>query len=357
MFRSTVAEQIAAHLREELRSGRIGEKLPSIRKLAADLDTSKASVMSALRLLETEGVLTPPGKRKPRRAVENANLSGNARKLRIGFLLDNRVEDEDPWDVQEIMQFARHVERNGHVCVFAPKAQSELRHNVQQVTRMVAEMDVDLWVLWGGPRALLEWFSSQPIPTFAVSANCKGLKIAGASYDTPAAMTQAVRYLTSLGHRRIVRIGNPTLFRQPNTMTNQRFVEGLAEVGITANDYHLPEWPQTPEGLQELLTSLFHLTPPTAIIASEAHHVNGIYSFLLSRGLQVPRDLSLIVLFSSPALQWCRPALAHVEAEMHPLTRAALRWVESAAKGRPHQKQEMFEAKFNPGNSIASPRK
>src|SRR5688572_25243421 len=127
MFRSTVAEQIAAHLREELRSGRIGEKLPSIRKLASELDTSKASVMSALRLLESEGVLSPPGKRKPRRAVENANLSGKERKLRIGILLENRVEDEDPCDVQEIMQFARYVERHGHVCVFAPKSQAELR--------------------------------------------------------------------------------------------------------------------------------------------------------------------------------------------------------------------------------------
>lgn len=177
--------------------------------------------------------------------------------------------------------------------------------------------------------------------------------MAGAANATYEAMAHAVRHLTTLGHRRIVKIDQ---LNSSQNLTVERFVQGLAEAGITANEYHLPAWENTPDGLQTLLESLFHLTPPTALVVTEANHLQGIYSFLNRRGLQVPRDISLVLIFNAPSSEWCRPAIAHFALETRPITKSALRWVGSIAMGRPHTKQDFFDAKFVPGGSIAPPR-
>ena len=44
----------AEHLRDGLRAGRWGEVLPGVARLAAELDVSRDTVRSALRLLESE---------------------------------------------------------------------------------------------------------------------------------------------------------------------------------------------------------------------------------------------------------------------------------------------------------------
>ena len=55
MRRLTVAEQVAAHLREGLRQGHWAGSLPGVARLAAELEVSTNTVQAALRMLESEG--------------------------------------------------------------------------------------------------------------------------------------------------------------------------------------------------------------------------------------------------------------------------------------------------------------
>jgi GntR family transcriptional regulator len=49
--------QLAAELRQQIRSGRLTGKIPTIIDLAADYDVSEATVRSAIAVLKEEGVV------------------------------------------------------------------------------------------------------------------------------------------------------------------------------------------------------------------------------------------------------------------------------------------------------------
>ena len=55
--------QLAGSLRDRIRSGKIGPRVPSIMELAEQADVSSATVKRALRLLRDEGLIyTVPGR-------------------------------------------------------------------------------------------------------------------------------------------------------------------------------------------------------------------------------------------------------------------------------------------------------
>jgi DNA-binding LacI/PurR family transcriptional regulator len=355
--RLSAAEQIAGYLREELRTGRWNGILPTVRQLAAELDTSKTSVSEAFWLLEAEGTITSDGPRRPYRTVESDGSAGPRRVVKVGVLLYDRLEDESGPNVGQLMDIIRCLERAGNVCVIAPKCQKELRHSVTRIARMLAKITVDAWLVWAGVKQVLEWFSRQPVPVFAFGGNSLGLPIAGSALDTASPIDEVTRHLISLGHRRIVMLVNssnriPIPGRMP-----RRFIQTLADAGIVADSYHLPDWEESPQGLQTLLKSLFLLTPPTALIAGQPYHINGILSFLNQRGLVTPQDLSLVAVFLTGSLEWCQPPLAHFRWRRELFTREIARWVQGVARGCPHRKQKLIPCEFVPSESIACPRR
>ena len=63
----TIAEQVAAHLREELQRGRWTVEMPGRHELAAELGVSDQTAKAALAQLEKEGILVPQGAGRRRR--------------------------------------------------------------------------------------------------------------------------------------------------------------------------------------------------------------------------------------------------------------------------------------------------
>lgn len=59
------------------------------------------------------------------------------------------------------------------------------------------------------------------------------------------------------------------------------FLDKLEALGIPTGPYNLPDWDDTPEGLNQRLDSLFPHSPPTALIVAEApllHAADGIWT-------------------------------------------------------------------------------
>jgi hypothetical protein len=82
--------------------------------------------------------------------------------------------------------------------------------------------------------------------------------------------------------------------------------------GITAGTYNLPGWVGGIEGLYTYLDSSFQRTPPTAIIAGSSPNYFATLHFLLSRGIRVPQDCSLVCVDDDPHFQQYRPSVAHI---------------------------------------------
>lgn len=141
--------------------------------------------------------------------------------------------------------------------------------DVKRIARMVGQTRSDAWMVMAGSREVLEWFSSQQIPAFALFGRRNDLPIAAVGPDKRPSCVAAVRELVRLGHRRIVLIARSRRLRPKPGAAEQAFLDELAAQGLPVSDCNLPMWEETTEGFRARLDSLFRVTPPSALIIDE----------------------------------------------------------------------------------------
>jgi DNA-binding LacI/PurR family transcriptional regulator len=126
----------------------------------------------------------------------------------------------------------------------------------------------------------------------------------------------------------------------------------LAGQGAKISPFNLPEWDETPAGLQSLLHSLFRVTPPTALVVMRPAWATGVLSFLASRGLRVPQQVSVVGYGLEALNPWHVPALAYLRADDMPVVRRTLRWVRQVARGVVTPRRYEYPGVFVDGPSI-----
>ena len=167
----------------------------------------------------------------------------------------------------------------------------------------------------------------------ALGGRARGLPIASAGEDFTSAIESATNHLLRLGHRQIVWLC-PAFNRKLTLGASARaFANALAPYGIIADDYHLPDFEESPRGLQELLNKLFHVIHQPRVTL-HVLHVAGTLSFLNQRGIQVKRDVSIVCACADPILEWHQPTLARIFADPNLSIKRAVRWIDSVSRGQ-----------------------
>jgi DNA-binding LacI/PurR family transcriptional regulator len=340
-------EQVAAHLREELLAGTWRSVMPGVHRLEAELGVHRQTVEAALRRLESERLLVPQGAGR-RRLIRLPRRAKSRRGWRVAILLSETADIQ--WYV--MVELQHELASAGHTVTIAPQTLDNLGMKVARIARLVRHTDADAWVVFAGSREVLEWFSAQRIPAFALFGRQQGLPIAGVAIDRTAAIRAATRALIELGHRRIVLlIDRRHRLPRPGPLP-QAFLEALAARGIRTGSYNLPDWEPGAEGFQACLEKLFELTPPTALFIDEAKCFAAAQASLAQKRLRVPQDVSLVSTDDDPTFSWCEPSVAHIRFDLRPVIRHVVRWVARVSAGQRDTPQHMTPAKFVPGGTI-----
>ena len=71
----SATEQVTAHLRKEMMRGALGQEMPGVCNLAAQLGVNHKTVQAAMRLLERKGLLQRRGAGRRRKIVLPKNLA------------------------------------------------------------------------------------------------------------------------------------------------------------------------------------------------------------------------------------------------------------------------------------------
>ena len=347
LHRISAAEQVSAHLREEIIHGTWNKKLPGVHALARELGSNQGTVKDALRLLEKQGLLISQG-------PSRARLISLPHGLKTDNLLKIAILDYDPrgWTESYVVEAQLRLIAAGHQAFFTPQSLLELHMDLKRVQRLVSKTDADAWIVCAASREVLTWFVNQPAPAFAWFGNRKGLPIAGVGPDKQPAYITAARRLIELGHRRIVLLHQQLLPLPELSAPKQAFLNELAAHGIVTSPFNLPQWADTKTGFYDCLTKLFSVTPPTALIIDEASFVFGVLQFLAERGLRVPKDVSLVCADGSPFFANSCPPVTHIHWDTGPVVRRVIQWVDNIAHRRTDRRQTLTPAKFIPGGTI-----
>ena len=343
----SAAAQVAEHLKKELRRGGLRGTLPGVAPLAEELGVNHKTVRAALDQLEKEGLVESRGNGLGRR-VALADGRIDAPALRVALLLF------DPMDHGEhhIIELRHRLELAGHLPFFVGTTLQELRMDADRVARFVRRTEADAWIVAAGSREVLEWFSGQELPAFALFGRMADLPLAGAKPNKPIPMAELSRRLIALGHSRISLLCRQQL-RQPQPGTTPRtFLGELKAAGITTGPFNLPDWEESREGFERLLDSLFSATPPTALILDEPFLFHAAYHHLSGMGLRIPHDVSLACTDADPGFAWCQPPVSHIRWDDRPVVHRIVRWANNIARGKDDRRQTLTRAEFIEGGTI-----
>lgn len=351
MPKSTITEQVAAHLRDGLRRGQWTGSMPGRDALAAGLGVSPKTVQRALELLEEEGLLGKQGAGRRRRITLAPGLA-TARPLRVAILLSESADQRSDY----LVELRHALAEAGHGAVYPPKAMEELGMDVRRIARVVERMQADAWVVAAGSLEVLSWFQERGLPTFALFGRRRGVALAGGGPDKPPAIGAATRRLIELGHRRIVLLVRRRRRLPHPGASEQAFLDELTAQGIVPTAYHLPDWDATIDGFHGRLEALFRVTPPSAMIVDEAPFFAAVQQFLARRCLQVPDDVSLVCTDADPSFDWCRPSISHIRWDSAPLVSRIVAWAGNVSRGKNDLRQISTPAEFVAGGTIGPAR-
>jgi DNA-binding LacI/PurR family transcriptional regulator len=343
----TIAQQVAAHLREELRRGRWTGEMPGRHEVAAELGVSDQTAETGLAQLEKEGILVPQGAGR-RRRIELPAGAMVTPSLRVAILVGEPADRRRDY----LVQIKHELAEAGHAPFFTLWCMPELGMNVRSIEGRLKRTEADVWIVLSAARPLLEWFVEQEVPVFALFGRRRGLPVAGVGPDKPPAIAEATRRLIALGHRRIVFLTlRAQRLPQPGASV-QPFLDELVAHGIAPGPYNLPDWDESIDSLHGCLEALFKHSPPTALIVDEAAFFVATMQFLMNRRLRMPEDVSLICTDGDPHFAWCRPPIAHIRWDTAPVVRRALRWTANLAHGKRDVRQTLTKAEFVEGGTI-----
>lgn len=343
---SSVTEQVAARLREEILTGRWKELIPGRRQLADELDVSTGSIQRALDILEREGLLVAQGAGKRRKvALKPGELK--AKVTRVGFLLF------DPPNAKQafVVDLKHQLIEAGHKVHVMARTLTDLKMQVPRVAQEVNKHEVDAWVVIAAPYPVLEWFASLSVPVFAFCGSHNGLAIASTGKESSTATETGVKRLISLGHRRIVFLLRAQL-KSPPCLSLRTFMEVMQSHKIPLGTFNMPDWEENASGLQRCLDSLFATTPPTAIIIDEPELFLAAQQHLATKGILAPRDVSLICTDPNRAFDWHQPTIAHYSWSVDNMVRRASRWVNNIARGKDDRRKATVKAVFVDGGTV-----
>lgn len=353
--RLNLVEQTALHLERGIASGCWQGVMPGVLRLAGEIGVSKDTTEAALRVLESRGRLVSRGQGKCREVVAEGDVKAGRRSLRVGMLVRDELGKSVALTQEIFLKLMHDLEALGHQPVFAPKSLGDLGLDPRRIGRMVEKCSADAWVISGASHDVLQWFHRQGKPFISLGGRFGGVPAASASIDPAQAIQTTVERLIGLGHRRIVLVCLPDWVRpQPGRIVTE-FFRQLEAAGLPASEYNAPYHETTPDGCARMLESLFRLTPPTALIVPNMHYAFAAMAFLGTRGLSVPRDVSIVSRSPDPVFDWVRPRIAHFHCPTGPLIRHILRWVEGCAKGRPSHEGLSVDATLVPAETLAPP--
>ena len=340
----TPSEQVAVYLREQLLKGHWSGTMPGTPALAKELKIAPKTIGLALQHLEQKGLVVGQGQGRPRKIMlPKGHVSPSFRVA----LLDINADPRDP-------RLTKDLERAPYTIITHPKTLSDLKFDLRRIKRHVKAIEADAWIVYAGSREVLEWFSRQPFPTFAMFGFMSKLPIAGAGPDSTSGYIDTVHQLVALGHQRIVML-TPKHTRLPEPAV-LAFLDCLEAEGISTGSYNLPDWDDGDElGLHTMLDSLFKLTPPTVLIINDKVTFCAVLQFLVERGIRVPEDVSLICHELIDSFIWCEQAIAYIQWDWALVSRRLRNWMKNASQGKKDTRQNFVNSSFVPGRTLGPP--
>ena len=189
-----------------------------------------------------------------------------------------------------------------------------LERKVEGVAIMTSEMD----------RPLIDQLERRKVPTVFLDVGAVHSLISNIQVDYAAGINQAVEHLLGLGHRRIGFISGPLTLKSA-LIRRTAFLECLTRKGILEDEDLVTEGDHMIDGgLAAMSRLLDQPNPPTAVLTSNDLTAIGALRAVHRKGLNVPKDVSVIGFDDIHFAEFTEPPLTTVALSRRELAEKAI---------------------------------
>jgi DNA-binding LacI/PurR family transcriptional regulator len=315
--RTSLVAETASTLKQWIADEDLSQTLPGELRLKSLLGVGRNTLRLALKLLEEEHWISAPGQGHQRRVQKHrvpSHYPASERRLPVTYL--SPFPTADRIILLEMEDLQMHLADQGRELRFISPNIFHLQRPERHLARLVKENPSAAWVLYFVTEAVQRWFEQQGIPAFVYGSPYAGVNLPYVVNDWESAAFHAGLQLLRHGHRMIATLGFVT--RVPGVLSVERGLRrALATVTPEAQLLVLSE-NNSPQTVARSLETAFRLKKrPTALVFCSSSHLLTCFSWLISKGIAVPADVSLVCVPSDSWLQELHPPVCHYENNPH----------------------------------------
>jgi DNA-binding LacI/PurR family transcriptional regulator len=311
--RTSLVTETAQTLKRWITDGDLGGTLPGELRLKARLGVGRDTLRLALKQLEQErwisvGAWAPP--RQVELGQHPRRHRAPDRRLPVTFL--SPFPTVDPIMLLELKDLEKHLADQGRVLQFVSSNHIHLERPEQHLKRMVGENPSAAWMLHFVNEATQQWFERQGLPAFIYGTPFPGVKLPFVVNDWESAAFHAGLQLTRQGHRVIAQLAFEHTV--PGMLAIERGLRRALAALNSPSQLLIFKNEHSPQSVVRSLERAFRHEPrPTALVFCSSNQLLTCYSWMTSKGIAVPGDVSLVCIPSDSWFQELHPPVCHYE--------------------------------------------
>lgn len=278
---------------------------------------AKVSTATVSRTINGSDKVTPETAERVRKAIESlkyypntyARALGSGRSSLYGLIISDLT---NPFFPELVKSFEEIAVQHGQEVLIANTNYDPHRMEVC-VSRML-QRKVDGVAIMTSEMAehLIDELSGRRIPLAFLDTAVPQKGISNILVDYAVGVDAAVKHLIHLGHRAISFISGPESLTSAR-IRKRAFIHSLEQNHIRLDPHFMEEGDHRADGGYDAMLRLLDLkTRPTAVLTSNDMTAIGAMVAIFERGLEIPKDISIIGFDDIELSSFTRPALTTV---------------------------------------------
>lgn len=336
-LKRSLAESLAEVLRGDLMGGKMGPVLPGVRLLARTYGVSVPTMSKVLHALAEEGLVTHEGGRRRWRVEAGRPLpqaksgkgrgEGRSRSSRLMFISSHPLASERFSGIECFAELSDRLGGKGWEVLHRTLPFSSSSRPRKAWDDLFQATRPDAVIVMAGTVAVAEWLASRGVRCLFIGGDAGQTGIPVLAASSPDMFRAATRRLLEIGHHSILA---PFCGRTEKFVDNCRaaIVETAVAHGVDRNCVQVVDTPySSPDVVLNLLRKHWPKHRPDALMFVDWREFVAADAFLRANGIEIPRDVSVVVLSHNASMEWHIPPITHFELPVRRLARMAARWV------------------------------
>jgi DNA-binding LacI/PurR family transcriptional regulator len=351
--RVSLVHDTAETLKEWISTGILKDFLPGELQLKNRLGVGRDTLRLSLKLLTQEGWLAAPGQGRHRRVQPGrASIAEVSRSVLLPVSFLSPYVPVHRLTLLELEDTRARLEEQGRTLRFLSPDIFKMKRPERHLERLVKENPSAAWILYSTSGPMQRWFDQSGLPALLFESPFPGIQLPFVSDDWEGAAFHAGVQLARQGHRRIGILEYQE--RRPGLVAEEEGLRRALAAARPPGVLKVFSDDRSPKSVAHSLESAFNLVDrPTALVLTSAPQVLTCYSWLASRGIRVPADVSLVCIPNDSWFTDFHPPLCYYQSEPKVLARLiSERVLELVADGRILRKSIRVEREYVRGATI-----